>query len=297
MSASNWPSSNGSARHRLPAGAPSSSPRRARRAGALLEHLGALVDADDEAVLLAHELAARRRPCRWRRRAPCRSGRRRCARRGSAASAGPGRTRAPSPSGRSVGPSGAKSSRRIHTLDSMALGRRPGADRRRRGGARRGRGRARGGAGARPAALPVRVRRRTRRARWLVLDEDGAPSTAATTCATPRRSSRCASSPAISRAAATSRAALAARAGADGRAAARDRGGGGGGARARAHDRRAAARRDAGLPRRGRRSDDGARTGARRDLVAVLGGDPRRDRRGRGVRRATSSAATCSTCS
>ena len=86
----------------------------------------------------------------------------------------------------------------------MALARGPGADcRRARRRARGGGGRARGGAGARAALLPRRARRR----RGAPLDRarraTREPVDGATTCATRRRSSRCASSPATWRAAAT----------------------------------------------------------------------------------------------
>ena len=58
MSASNWPSSNGSVA-RIALLQANLLRRRGERdaAAALREHLGALVDPDDEAVLLAHELA------------------------------------------------------------------------------------------------------------------------------------------------------------------------------------------------------------------------------------------------
>ena len=70
----------------------------ARAAGG--EHVGALVDADDACSRAGGRARSRRPRCRWRRRARGCPGRRRRARRGSAASAGPGRTRAGSRSGR-----------------------------------------------------------------------------------------------------------------------------------------------------------------------------------------------------
>ena len=101
------------------------------------EHVRALVDSDDEAVLLAHELQRDGRGA-GRDVEHVSPGRRRSATRGPAASGDPGRRRGARRSGRSVGPSGAKSDSRVghHPSDIDVPGRRPRADRGRRRAAR-----------------------------------------------------------------------------------------------------------------------------------------------------------------
>ena len=255
VSASNSPSSNGSARRRPLRAGPCVAPQRTR-CRAVLEHLGALVDADDGAALLPDELERDGgRPGRDVEHA-CRPGRRRSARRGTAASAGPGRTRAARVAVVARPERREERLSRPYRLDSMALARRPRAD---RGGCARAHGPVTAVLAAEPASgaapLPRRARRRERAA-GSCSTTTGRPVDARDERARHRVDRRDLRARRGARGRRRPRgAARRARAGADGRAAARDRGGRGGGARARAGARRAAARRLARVPRRRGRGD------------------------------------------